>query len=218
MSTGIIILAVAAAVIVALVLARPVPQSSGGGLRRRFGPEHDRAVSRHDGDVKAAQRELSERLRRYGDLQPQCLTTQAREWYIAQWAYFQEQFANSPAQALADADQLLGRVAADRGYPAESHEQQIDALSVRHPHHVDGYRRLHTVAQRAGAGQAETEEMREALVGARGLFEELAKRQPYDDGPTSESHRMRVPSQRRGASWERGTDSPGRPGRLGPAH
>ncbi|MGP4001202.1 hypothetical protein [Streptomyces sp. 8N706] len=183
MSTGaIIILAVAAAVIVALVLARPVLQSSGNGLRRRFGPEYDRAVARHDGDTKAAHKELSERLRRHGDLRLHPLSGESREQYVAQWAGVQEQFVDSPATAVAEADQLLGRLVRDRGYPADAYDEQTDALSVHHAHHVGGYRQLHLVARRAREGEAHTEQLREALIGARALFEELVKAHPRDDG------------------------------------
>ncbi|MFF3762680.1 hypothetical protein ACFYYR_01075 [Streptomyces sp. NPDC001922] len=202
MSTGaIIILAVAAAVIVALLLAKPVLQSSGSGLRRRFGPEYDRAVARHDGDTKAAHKELSERLRRHGDLRVQPLAEADREQYVARWAGIQEQFVDSPAAAVTEADRLLGRLIRDRGFPADAYDEQVDALSVHHAEQVGGYRRIHAAARHVTDGRTETagrttepagpatatggrptetEELREALVGARALFEQLVTSHPRD--------------------------------------
>lgn len=185
MSTGvIIILAVAVVVIVALVLARPAMRSSGSRLRSRFGPEYERTVARHNGDTKVAEKDLSERLRRHGGLRPQGLSAVAREQYVAQWAGVQEQFVDSPARAVAEADQLLGRLVRDRGYPIDTYDEQVDALSVHHAEHVEGYRRVHTVAALAADGRAGTEELREAVVQARALFEQLVSAGPRDQGRT----------------------------------
>ncbi|MEU0842920.1 hypothetical protein ABZ370_26045 [Streptomyces sp. NPDC005962] len=180
MSVTLIILIAALVAMVALVFARPVRQSSRDGLMSRFGPEYDRAVARHDGDAKAAQWELSERLRRYGELSLRALTPESREQYAARWSGVQERFVESPALAAQEADQLLGTLAAERGYPAESPEQLLEALSVRHAQAVDGYRQLHTEAERARAGHAHTDRLREALLGAFPLFEELVRAQPHD--------------------------------------
>src|ERR1044072_9036580 len=137
MSVTLIILVAALAAMVALVFARPVRQSSRDGLMSRFGPEYDRAVARHDGDAKAAQWELSERLRRYGELSIRALTPESREQYAARWSGLQERFVESPALAVREADRLLAALAAERGYPAESHDQVLDALSVRHAQAID---------------------------------------------------------------------------------
>lgn len=182
MSTGvIIILALTAVVILALVLARPARRGgSGGGLRKRFGPEYERTLARHDGDDKAAKAELRERMKRHGGLREKPLSPEAREQYVAQWAGVQEQFVDSPAAAVAAAEQLLTRLIHDRGYQAESHQDRIEALSVHRAHHVDGYRRVHAVAGRVHESSTETEELREALVHARELFEQLVTSGPRD--------------------------------------
>ncbi|MFI0821842.1 hypothetical protein ACH4TX_42385 [Streptomyces sp. NPDC021098] len=180
MSVTLIILIAALVAMVALVFARPVRQSSRDGLKSRFGPEYDRAVARHDGDAKAAQWELSERLRRYGELSIRALTPESREQYAAFWSGMHERFVESPELAVREADRLLGTLAAERGYPAESHAQLLEALSVRHAQEVDGYRRLHTEAERARAGHVDTDRLREALLGAHPLFEELVRAQPHD--------------------------------------
>ncbi|MFI2423039.1 hypothetical protein ACH5A7_02860 [Streptomyces sp. NPDC018955] len=187
MSTGLIIaliVIVAVAVVAAVLMSRARGPRHGTGLKRRFGPEYDRAVARHDGDTKAAERELAERLERHGDLRVRPLEPTERERYEARWTAIQERFVDAPRDAVAEADRLIAELAAARGFPADGHyEDQLAALSVHHAHHVEGYRRVHRVAQ-AGAhdGGAGTEEMREAVVGARALFEELVRPSRHEAG------------------------------------
>jgi len=173
MTTGVIIaliVIVAAVVVVAVVLARRRP--GGRDLKRRFGPEYDRAVARHDGDSQAAERELAERVDKHGSLRERDLEPAQRQQYEARWAAAQERFVESPREAVSEADRLLAEVAGARGFPdGGQYEEQLAALSVHHAHHVHGYRRVHRVANTDAQGG--TEEMREAMVEARALFEEL---------------------------------------------
>ncbi|MFI7404975.1 hypothetical protein ACIBW9_31620 [Streptomyces sp. NPDC049541] len=149
--------------------------SGGQALKRRFGPEYARAVADHDGDTKAAEQELGKRVKEHGSLTQQALTPAALERYRARWAAIQEQFVESPLQAVTEADTLLARLARDRGFPdGERFEDQIAALSVHHAHHVQGYRSMHTAAH----GPSGTEDMREAMVESRSLFEALVTGQP----------------------------------------
>ncbi|MPY64078.1 hypothetical protein [Streptomyces spongiae] len=189
MSTGMIIaliVIVAVVVVVAAALTLRNRNAPGGhGLRRRFGPEYERTLARHDGDTRATEHELAERVKRHGSLRTRPLEPAERERYEARWAAAQERFVDSPREAVAEADRLLGELAGARGFPdGGSYDEQLDALSVHHAHRVHGYRRVHLVVhgpdgdgEGAGAGAgspAGTEEMREALVEARALFEELA--------------------------------------------
>ncbi|GAA2476062.1 hypothetical protein [Streptomyces gobitricini] len=187
MSTVLIVVAlvvVFAAVVAAVLYAGPGRGAGrrGRGLKRRFGPEYERTVARHDGDTKAAERELAERVRLHGDLRPRPLSPEAREQYVALWAGLQEQFVDAPRQAVSEADRLLGKLAEDRGFPAASaYEEQVAALSVHHADHVDGYRRVHRTAHMDGRDQtAGTEELRAAMVDARRLFEELVTEHAED--------------------------------------
>lgn len=182
----IIILVVAAVALAALILTRggggiAALGLTGGprGLRRRFGPEYDRTVERHDGDRKAADKELAERVRKYGKLQTVRLDPAARERYDAEWSLIQEHFVDSPARAAAEADQLIARLAGDRGYPTEAYDERVSALSVHHPRRIGDYRRLHRLAQRDPGRAGEeppTEEARTALLRTRELYTELAGR------------------------------------------
>ncbi|GAA5000160.1 hypothetical protein [Streptomyces siamensis] len=187
MSTGVIIaliVIVVAVVVVAATLTLLSQRPQGGrSLRRRFGPEYDRTVARHDGDARAAERDLAERVKRHGALRRQPLEAAAREEYANRWTAAQERFVDSPQEAVAEADRLLGEVAGKRGFPdGGRYEEQVDALSVHHGHHVHGYRRVHRVAQSGAAENgAGTEEMRKAMIEARALFEELVAPARQDD-------------------------------------
>ncbi|MEU5362647.1 hypothetical protein ABZ354_03955 [Streptomyces sp. NPDC005925] len=202
MSTGLIIaLVIVAVVVLAAVLT--LRARRGPDLRRRFGSEYERAVARHDGDTKAAERELAERVQRHGHLRERPLEPAERERYEARWAAAQERFVDSPREAAAEADRLLADLAGARGYPnGGQYEEQVAALSVHHAAHVDGYRRVHRAARahgngtlggntRDGAGWEsvpgkdpetglDTEEMREAMVEARALFDALVSASPAD--------------------------------------
>jgi hypothetical protein len=191
-----VIITVAVIVVAAALFAGLGRGGGGRGLKRRFGPEYDRAVARHDGDTKAAERELGERVKRHGSLEEQPLPHEAREQYVAQWAGIQKQFVDSPQKAVTEADALLARLAKDRGFPdGEQFEEQAAAISVHHADHVEGYLRVHTVAR----GQGGTEEMREAMVEARGLFDALITEQPAD----SDRHRQQSPDDHRHTPWTR---------------
>ncbi|MEV8409666.1 hypothetical protein AB0R12_28890, partial [Streptomyces niveus] len=105
MSTVLIVVAliVVVAAAVAAVLYGTGKGGGRGGLKRRFGPEYERAVNRHHGDVKAAENELTERVRRHGELRPRPLPAEARDQYVAHWAGLQERFVDSPRQAVVEA-------------------------------------------------------------------------------------------------------------------
>ncbi|MFF5159990.1 hypothetical protein ACFY3N_27845 [Streptomyces sp. NPDC000348] len=209
MSTGLIIVLiviVAVAVVAAVLTLRARGPRHGAGLKRRFGPEYDRAVARHDGDTKAAERELAERVERHGDLRVRSLEPVERERYEARWTAVQERFVDAPREAVAEADRLIAELAAARGFPADGHyEDQLAALSVHHAHHVEGYRRVHRVVQaRADGGGAGTEEMREALVEARALFEELVRPSRHEAG----RHRAGADGDRTSPAAGRGHHTP----------
>ncbi|GAA1886936.1 hypothetical protein GCM10009837_05710 [Streptomyces durmitorensis] len=170
---AVVVIAAAAVLFVGLRRAR----GGGRGLKHRFGPEYDHTVARHDGDVRAAEQELRERVRLHGSVRAEPLPPGARERYVAQWAGVQEQFVESPQQAVTEADALLARLARDRGFPDGEHfDEQVAALSVHHAHSVHGYRRVHTATR----GQSGTEEMREAMVEARRLFDALVAEHAAD--------------------------------------
>ncbi|MER5274950.1 hypothetical protein ABT025_04220 [Streptomyces sp. NPDC002809] len=170
MTTVVIIVAVVLVAACALAF-RYARQTGGRGIRRRFGPEYDRTVARHNGDAKAAEHELHERLKRHRSLHERPLTPEARTQYEDRWTRIEAGFVDAPQQAVAEADALLAELARDLGFPdGRDFGEQSAALSVHHAEHVNGYRRVHAARQ----GDGGTEEMREAMLEARGLFDVLA--------------------------------------------
>ncbi|MFH0522225.1 hypothetical protein ACHBTE_34335 [Streptomyces sp. M41] len=200
MSTGLIVFIVIAAVVVMFGVAlalRARGARGGGGLKRRFGPEYERAVARHDGDTKAAERELAQLVERHGGLRQRSLEPTELERFEARWTAAQEHFVDSPREAVQEADRLLAELAHARGFPeGAQYEEQVGALSVHHAPHVHGYRRVHRAAHapvgdgRDGQGQG-TEAMREAMVEARALFEALTGPVDRHHGASREAHESR---------------------------
>ncbi|MFE6284317.1 hypothetical protein [Streptomyces sp. NPDC057877] len=203
MSTGwiiaLIVIVAAVVIVAAAVMGLRTRRGGVGGtsLKRRFGPEYDRVVARHDGDAKAAERELAGRLERHGDLRERPLAPAQRQQFEARWTAAQERFVDSPREAVSEADRLLAEVAGARGFPdGGQYEEQLAALSVHHADHVNGYRHVHRVAHAPVGGTADgrpaegrdagavTEEMREAMVEARALFEDLVAPSRQDDTDT----------------------------------
>ncbi|WP_416971907.1 hypothetical protein [Streptomyces sp. 4F14] len=173
MSTGVIVvLIVVGVLVVAAAGYLGVRRTQGGGsLKRRFGPEYGRAVARHDGDVRAAERELTALVERHGGLRERPLEAGEQEKYRERWRAAQERFVQSPREAAAEVDRLLGELAGARGYPrAEDHDEQVAALAVHHARHVDGYRHVRYVLDEEGG---DTEDARKAVLEARALFQEL---------------------------------------------
>lgn len=171
----IVILAVVAALIVAAVVYAVWRSRSGGAdLQRRFGPEYDRALERNGGDTKATERELQERMKKFGSLETEPLREEEREQYLARWAAAQQQFVDSPRQALIEVDRLVAGLAQMRGYPSADRPEHMDALSVQHGHRMEGYRKVREAAHGGGS----TEGMRDSMLQARALFDALAEETP----------------------------------------
>jgi hypothetical protein len=170
MSTGAII---AIVVVVVLVVAAAVfflmPQMRSQRLRRRFGPEYDRAVSSNS-DRRAAEKELADRERRHSEYDLHPIPAENRDKYRAEWNGVQERFVDEPVAAVAEADRLVNVVIADLGYPSEGHDRQFADLSVRHAHTVEHYRAAHETRVRE---DATTDELRTALISYRKVFEDL---------------------------------------------
>lgn len=179
MTTGIIIGAVVLVVLIAAAALYLTRRGQGPGhLRRRFGPEYERTLARHDGDTAAAHKELQERVDRHGHLTQRPLEARRSEEYRAEWAALQERFVDSPAQSVREAAGLLDRLARERGFPAADSGEQIDALSVHRPRHLQAYRDLRGAAARPGEHNGdrpttETEDLRARLLKARTLFDDL---------------------------------------------
>ncbi|SCG44431.1 hypothetical protein [Micromonospora halophytica] len=176
-----VVLVVAALVAVAVVAGRR------RALKRRFGPEYDRAVAEQDSRT-AAERELRDRERRHAELELTPLAPDARARYAAAWEELQVRFVDSPAETVGDADELVSRLIADRGYPGGDFSDQIAHLSVEHARTLAHYRDAHEIRLRNERGEASTEELRQAVVHYRALFADLLGEEPVGHRPPQQRH------------------------------
>jgi hypothetical protein len=142
-------------------------------LRSHFGPEYDRALE-ESGDRRKAEAELADREKRVEKLTIRPLAPAAREEFSGRWRDVQARFVEDPPRALAYADALLAEVMRARGYPVSDFEQRAGDISVDHPHVVEHYRAGHEIAVLQERGDASTEQLRQAMIHYRALFDELA--------------------------------------------
>jgi hypothetical protein len=170
-----IVIALAAVIVVALVAAAASRKRRTSHLQERFGSEYDRTVD-DAGDRRDAERELLDRERRHDELDIQPLSEAARRRYADEWQGVQARFVDDPEGAVRDADRLVQQAMGERGYPTDDDfERRAADVSVDHPDVVENYREGHGLWRRyADAdGDGQTEDLRQAMVHFRKLFEEL---------------------------------------------
>jgi hypothetical protein len=141
-------------------------------LRSRFGPEYDREV-KDSGDKSKAEAKLLEREKRVKSLSIRPLEASDRVRFTQSWQKVQAEFVDDPERSIGHADALLAEVMSARGYPVSDFEQMSADVSVDHPHVVQNYRAAHEIALRHEQGKANTEDLRQAMIHYRSLFEEL---------------------------------------------
>jgi hypothetical protein len=140
-------------------------------LRAHYQREYDRTVStlgRRHGEA-----ELVHRKKRVRELVIRPLSAAEREAFSADWRRVQEEFVDDPEGAVTHGDRLVDDVMHARGYPVADFERRVEDLSVDHPRMVENYRAARAIAARHARGHATTEEMRQAMVFYRQLFDEL---------------------------------------------
>lgn len=171
--TTYIIIAAVALVILGILLA-PVfsRRKHTYDLRSKFGAEYDNVVQT-TGDEKKAQSILEEREKRVKSLEIRPLTPEDRERYLTDWAEVQSKFVDEPGKAIQDADRLIMEVMQLRAFPLSDFEQRAADISVLYPHLVGNYREAKAIALRNEQEMTDTEELRQAMIYYRSLFEEL---------------------------------------------
>jgi hypothetical protein len=144
-----------------------------GKLRTKFGgAEYDRAL-KEDGSRRHAEAGLKERTERVENLNIRPLAAGDRARFVESWSRVRARFVDGPGGAVTEADQLLRDVMSTRGYPVSDFEQQAADISVDHPLVMENYRTAHAIAVRQTQGQANTEDLRQAMIHYRTLFEDL---------------------------------------------
>jgi hypothetical protein len=143
-------------------------------FQNKYGAEYDRSV-KNTGSEKKAQTELDERQKHVKALNIRPLTVSEREHYLAAWTAVQAKFVDQPGQATVEADHLIMEVMQLRAYPVSDFEQRAADISVNYPTLVSNYRAAREIAIKNEHKQANTEELRQALIYYRSLFDELLK-------------------------------------------
>lgn len=166
----VVLVVVGVAIIATLLFLR---KQRTAGLRSKFGgAEYDRAV-KDGGSRRHGEAGLDKRADRVENLHVRPLAPADRARFEDSWRRIQARFVDGPASAVTEADQLLGDVMSTRGYPVSDFEQRAADISVDHPLVMENYRTAHGIALRQMKGQASTEELRQAMIHYRTLFEEL---------------------------------------------
>jgi hypothetical protein len=141
-------------------------------LRTRFGPEYDRAV-RETGHARKAEAELEAREKRLRELDIRPLSPEDARRFAEVWRRVQARFVDDPRGAVSEADGVVDEVMRARGYPIGDFDQRAADLSVNHARVVENYRAARQIAGRHARGEAGTEDLRQAMVHYRALFEDL---------------------------------------------
>jgi len=140
-------------------------------LRQRFGAEYDRAVTEFGRNK--AEAELKAREQRVEKLTIIPLAPADAARFTQAWTALQGRFIDNPKGVVVEADHLVRELMLKRGYPMGDFEMRAADISVDHPAVVENYRAAQAIAVRDELGEADTEELRKAVVHYRTLFDEL---------------------------------------------
>jgi hypothetical protein len=175
-----IIIALAVVLVVVVVVAALTGRHRRRHLQERFGSEYDRTVEGAD-RRREAERELREREARHDELDLRPISDAARQRYTQQWQEMQSDFVDRPQVAVADADRLITDLMRERGYPVDDFDIRSELVSVDHPDVVENYRTAHRIAVRTVEGRTSTEDLRQAVISYRALFEEMLVDEPSNN-------------------------------------
>lgn len=174
-TTYIIIIVVVVLVVLGVILALVFsPKKRSQQFQNKFGPEYGRAV-KTGGSEKKAQAELNQRQKHIDTMNIRPLSLSERERYQAEWTAIQAKFVDQPGQATVEADHLIMEVMKVRAYPVSDFNQRAADVSVNYPTLVSNYRAAREIAIKNEQHSANTEELRQALIYYRSLFDELLK-------------------------------------------
>lgn len=139
----------------------------------QFGPEYNRTV-KSLGSNKKAQQEMAERQQHVDTLDIRPLSLAERDRYLAEWTAVQAEFVNEPGQATLEADRLIIEVMQLRNYPLSDFDERAADISVSYPpEFVSNYRAARAIAIKNQNHKADTEELRQAMIYYRSLFDQL---------------------------------------------
>ena len=169
MIVAIVVVVLLAALVVAWVVVR---NKRSGDLKRQFGAEYYRALEK-TGSRGRAEAELVSRTKRMARLEIRPLSAGDQDRFAQSWHQTQSSFVDRPSSSVLDAEKLVVEVMRARGYPVGDFDQQAADLSVDHPRFVENYREARALTLASQRGEASTENLRQAMVHFRALFEDL---------------------------------------------
>jgi hypothetical protein len=172
-----IILLVALIVVIAWFIVRRQRQSR--HLKQRFGLEYGRAVDELGSRVKA-ESELKARENRAASLSIKPLAPADAARFTQAWNALQARFIDNPKGVVVAADHLVTELMVKSGYPMGDFAHRAADMSVAHPGEVATYRAAQLIAARDERGEADTEELRKAVVYYRTLFDALLQVTPIE--------------------------------------
>lgn len=174
MTTAYFVLAVVPAVVIIGAVLTPVLSHL-----RRAGFLQDQYVSDYDNtmrtmnDKREARAELNEWLMDIESYDVRPLSPSRRQRYSTDWVAIQSKFANEPGKAIADANRLIIEFMQILAYPVSDFEQQADDTLIGYPALITNYRAARKIAIKNEQHLANAEELRQAMMHYRSLFEEL---------------------------------------------
>ncbi len=192
-STTVIFAVVLIAIVVAVAGWLIVQRQRSLRLKRRFGPEYDLTVSEFPNRARG-EAELLKREQRVARLTIVPLSPADAVRFSQAWNALQGRFIDNPKGVVVQADQLVRELMEKRGYPMGDFERRAADISVDHPDVVANYRAAQVIAARDASGEADTEELRKAVVHYRTLFDELLGVAPDKASVVSPAQRVPVHS------------------------
>jgi ABC-type nickel/cobalt efflux system permease component RcnA len=172
-----LIIIVAVIVVAAVAVWAFLQKRRSQTLRHRFGPEYEHAVHEY-GDRSRAEKALERRAERTEKYHIRPLDREEQQQFAEEWRHTQARFVDDPPLAIREADHLVCEVMRAKGYPMADFDRRAEDLSVDHPHVIRNFRAAHHLAESEKEGHATTEDLRQAMVYYRELFDELLETQP----------------------------------------
>jgi hypothetical protein len=141
-------------------------------LRNRFNAEYDPTMI-ECGSERNAQAALGAREEPVNALPLRDLGPAEGQRFLTDWQMIQSRFVDHPRASVIEADELVASLMNARGYPVSDFEHRATDVSVNHPRVIQNYRSAHAIAERLAGNDANTEDMRTAMLHYRDLFAEL---------------------------------------------
>jgi hypothetical protein len=190
-TNSVVIAVILIAAVIAVIAWLVAQRQRSSRLKRRFGPEYDLAVSEFRSRSKA-ESELLKREERVARLTIVPLSAADAARFSQGWNALQSRFIDNPKGVVGEADLLVRELMAKRGYPMGDFELRAADISVDHPSVVSNYRAAQAIAARDANAQADTEELRRAVIHYRTLFDELLGVAPGKVTTLPRSHNVPV--------------------------